>query len=301
MTSVFDTLMELTDAELDTDLLGSGPNIRIRAGEVTHFAIEDRTGYFKVPEPPSLTRLQLSDQNGMPVLRATVAVKDERIGLVGDDDVLTALPCYTKAAFATWRSWIHLMNVEFMNVDVEGAKTLTDLVLAKGFVQYEPRGTTTFERKTTPLVDREAPGRTLAERYEKGIRLESLVLVPDMRVDVLSTEYVDGQGQTVRRPAFTNFIDVLITNMTEAIKANAGGDTQEKRTANTRLSVLTGHNQESGWPLRPTLGYLTPVKGDEISLFGDRGAASSEEAAPAETEGETVPAPECGADDTPFS
>jgi hypothetical protein len=300
LSTIFDTLTEIEATDLETDLLGSGPNLRIRAGEITRFVVEDRTAYFKAPpgSAGSLTRIALSDQNGMTVLRAAIAVRGESVGLVGENDTLIPLPCYTQPAFGTWRSWIHIMNVEFMNVDAAGAQQLIELALKHGFVPYAPRQASDYERKTTPVFDREAPGSTINARFEKGIQLESFVLVPDERVDVLTTEYTDKEGVDQRRPAFTNFLDALIVNMGEAIKANAGDDRDAKRKANNRLSILTGHNSESDWPLRPTLGYLTPVKGDEISLFGDRGASASSDAteSPVETD---VPDP--GADDQPFA
>lgn len=273
--SILDALGEFEAIDLSADLLG-GPNLRLRAGQNT-FSIESRTGYVALPDDAlALMRYTVSTQSDMPVIRATIGVRGESIGLLGDEDVRIPLPCYSQPAFATWRQWVHLVNVEFMNPDADAVAQLQALTLDAGFVPYVPR--TVVEnpqpRKSETLFDREPAGRTINARFEKGIRLDSCVIVPDLRVEPSVTEYTDRNGATVRRPAFTSFIDTIVPNMATALKAAASGDSEAKRTAFNRLSVLTGHDAESDWPQRPTLGYLTPKGGEEINLFGDRSSSS---------------------------
>lgn len=276
-TSILDQLVSFDDLDLSTDVLG-GPNLRLRCGDTTQFTIENRTGYFSLPDTSlSLMRLTVSIQNDMPVLRATLGIRNERIGLLGEEDVKVPLPCYTAPAFATWRQWVHLVNVEFMNPDANAVAALQELSLASGFVPYVPRVQVEnpTPRKSELVFDREAPGRNINERFEKGISLDSCVIVPDIRVEPSVTEYQDKNSVTVRRAAFTSFVDTIVPNMATALKAAASGDQEAKRTAFNRLSVLTGHNAETDWPHRPSLGYVTPKGHEEISLFGDRSAKSS--------------------------
>lgn len=285
--SILEDLQQFDELDLSTDVLG-GPNLRLRAGD-TQFSIENRTGYIALPDNAlSLMRLTVSSQNGMPVLRATLGIRGERIGLLGEDDVKVPLPCYTAPAFATWRQWVHLVNVEFMNPTEDAVAALQELAIAQGFIPYVPRSTSAEPYVRKPgnelLFDREATGRNINERFEKGISLDSCVIVPDIRVEPSVTEYVDKNGVTVRRPAFTSFVDTLVPNMATALKAAAAGDQDAKRQAFNRLSVITGHNAETDWPHRPTLGYVTPKGHEEISLFGDRSGSSESTPAAASTE-----------------
>ena len=41
----------------------------------------------------------------------------ETVGLLGPDGQEIILPVYTDQAFATWRTWVHLLNVEMMNAN----------------------------------------------------------------------------------------------------------------------------------------------------------------------------------------
>jgi len=305
---IFSDLLSLDNLDLSTDILG-GPNLRMRAGGETTFNIENRVGYSACPaDSIALTRLTLANQtnsqgNVMPVLRAVINVRGEIIGLLGENDVHTPLPCYSAPAFATWRTWVHVINVEFMNPHPEAVKALLSLCAEKGFVPYVPRSTRPVEEGAEPIVrkseltyDREAPGSSISDRFEKGIPLDTFVMIPDIRVESSVTEYTDrNTGTTVRRPAFTSFVDTIVPNTITTLKAHAAGDADAKRQAFNRLSVLTGHNVETDWPHRPTLGYLTPTGFDEIALFPEQTPSEDTTAASTPSAPTEAPAPESSA------
>lgn len=265
-------------ANLQGDIIASGRQVRVTSdGKPSFHTVDGTQTYIKVNGSIALTRLQIRKQvDGKVVLSATVGVTEEEIGLINNDGEEVKLPCYTMQQFATFRQWIHLMNVQFQNPEYSTCEALMTLTDAKGFTDYVP---TQFGDQTPPIrtseiiYDKEAAGSRLTDRFPNGLALNSLTILPEDRVKPLYTEFTDKSGAERSKPAFTSFFDVAVHNIKRVIESKAldssiKANAQKQQTANSRLSVLTGTNEDSNYSLRPTLGYIT-VKGvdEEFNFF----------------------------------
>lgn len=279
-------LATLASLEIDADILG-GTNLRLVAGAQSNFPVGTRQAAIQIPEDKlRLMALTIADQSGMTVLRGQLAVQGERIGYLGAGDFFEPLPTYVIPALASWRTWTHFVNFEFMRPNDAAVEQLRDLCLEAGFVERPERQEPT-EPKQIKSFDRQAPGDRLTDRFANSLVLTSAVLVPDLRIAPGVTEYTNRDNQVVQRPAFTSFIDVQEAVAEVLVKAIATKDREAVNAAVKQLSHLTGINPESDYPHRPTLGYVTPKGHDEVVIFPDR-EESSEAAAPAAAEGGDV-------------
>lgn len=275
--SIFDSLDQLGSLDLD-GISFQGTNLRLIAGQRSTFPIEDRMGFVKIPENGlAMTRLAVSDQSGKLVIRGECILMGETIGLLGDNDEETPLPVYSAAQFSQWRTYGHAIRWEFQNPRPETVAALVEMAQRHGWITFVPTTRSdrpAYERAAGVQVlhDLTAANGNSAERFRKGIQLDSCVIVPDLRIAANLTEYINSDGDTVQRPAFTSFIDSFVPLYSAALAAGAGTDNEAKRESLNRLSTLTGYNAENDWPNRPSLGYLTPKGGEELTVFPDRDA-----------------------------
>ena len=258
-------LAETVSEDVDTSGIG-GSNLRLRAGEKTIFPVESGvTGVIDLTKADMrLSRLQLRDQGGMAVMQATILVKGEVVGTVGQGDSIVPLRQYSDPNLAGWRQNIHIIAVEFMRPNEATVEALQVLVTTAGWQQYSPspraQRMPERERTSVTLFDKEAPGGNIQSRFASGMPLAGIVLLPDPRTDVLTTEYTDRKsGTTVSRPGFTNFVDAGVLAMHHLLQVTAAGEPAAVREATSNLNLLCGRNADTQYPLRPTLGYLSPV------------------------------------------
>ena len=302
--SMLEQLSALT-ADIDTniagDLISTGAQIRVRVGETTHTPVDGTATFARFPNAV-ITRWTRRQQGDKQVISATITTKGEQIGLIGDEAKEILLPCYLMPQFLTWNDWVHLLNVEFQNVNVETALEIEKMLDKSGFTAYVPRampGQDIRERTTETLYDREAPGRSLVDRHASGVKLSTFTILPDSREEANKTMYLkDGEEQN--RWGFTSFADTLMYNMRQALDAHGlPMDTEDRaeivRQRNSALSVLTGTDPETGYSTRPTLGYLTfaginpstSKQYEEMNLFPNK-----DETAPAAKNTDTGDNPE---------
>lgn len=298
--NMLDLLTEVNEALPTNDLLITGGNLRLVAGGSSTFPVEEMTGYIDIPAGAlRLLRVQVNTQpSGMDVLRMELALEGETIGLLGESDSKTPLPLFTAACFTRWRTYLHRFHTECMNPSLEAVEAIKELCLKNGYMEWKPRTTSReYERTSEIIFDLEpgVPGSQtpqIPQRFANAIKLDSAVLIPDERDDVLTTSYVNKDNDTITRPGFTGLFDVLVPAMSAVIKSNAAlidmpKETADEKTARReatenirtqmqRLAILTGYNPDSSWPLRPTIAYVTPTGGEEIRVIGT-GSAPVEE------------------------
>lgn len=287
------TLLEQLQAQSEVtsalvgDVISTGAQIRIRTGhEPTIVPVDGQQTYCIFPEI-GLTRLTVRNQNGMYVVSATLTTTGEEIGLLDAEGNRIPLPAYTDQSFATWRTWVHPLNVEMMKAEEKAVKELTEYLDSLGFVQWSRRprpGQEVRERTTETLYDKEVPGTSLVDRHASAPRLRTVTIIPDERTDANMTTYRRrADNQEVTRPGFTSFPDTILANTAKVIEAfNLPSDDKERsdkqREANNRLSLLTGTDPETGYSTRPSWGYLsfipdgkssaeTVAGGKELNLF----------------------------------
>lgn len=259
-----------TAAKFQGDVISTGGQIRLIAGKETITPVGGDQTFFQSPDKIGGLRFQLRDQGGMIVLSSSLSVLGERVGVIDGDGNRILLPCYSDKAFTTWHTWVHLMNTEFMNVNMESADRIEAAMLylvEQGLYQPYSRpprpGQVQRERTATVLWDFEPVGNSLQDRHAHAISLDQVVLLPDERKAPLLTEYTS-DGEVIERAGFTSFVDVLMHNTGKVLEmASLAPDTEGRadlqRQANSRLSLLTGTDEstEEGFSLRPTLGHLT--------------------------------------------
>lgn len=257
---------EITDA-IHGDVISTGAQIRIRVGDKPAIVPVDGQQTYALFRELGLTRLTVRNQNGMLVVSATLTSLGEEIGLINPETgERIPLPAYSSASFETWRTWVHPMNVEMMKADADAIKELTDYLDSLGFVQWyrKPRpGQEMPERTTETLYDKEVPGTSLVDRHAAAPRLRTVTIIPDHREDANWTKYTRKSDQKViERAGFTSFPDTIMLNTRTVIeKFQLGADVEDRndqqRDARNRMSMITGFDPETGYPTRPSWGYLS--------------------------------------------
>lgn len=254
---------EITES-LVGDVISTGTQIRIKIGEKTITPVDGQQTFALFKEM-GITRCTVRNQGGMLVVSMTLTTMGETVGLLGPDGQEIILPVYTDQAFATWRTWVHLLNVEMMNANEESIKALTEYLDSRGFVQWVRRtqpGQEPRERTTETIYDKEVPGSSLMDRHASAPRLKTVTLVPDSRDKANWTKYEKKDGTPAERWGFTSFPDTILTNTANVIEAfKLPADTEDRsdrqRTMNNRLSLLTGTDPDSEYSTRPTIGYVS--------------------------------------------
>ncbi len=259
-------------AAFQGDVISTGGQIRLIHGKETITPVGGDQTFFHSPDKIGGLRFQLRDQGGMIVLSASMSMLGERVGIIDGDGNRIALPCYSEKPFATWLTWVHLLNTEFMNVNIDAAdaieKAMLHLVEQGMYKVYSrpPRpGQVQRERTAEILWDFEPIGNSLQDRHAHAISLDQIVLLPDERKAPLLTEY-EKDGVMTERAGFTSFVDVLMHNTGRVLEAASlppdhEGRADIARQANSRLSLLTGTDEstDEGYSLRPTLGHVTAM------------------------------------------
>jgi len=287
--SMFEQLEALSNAIDETitgDIISTGAQIRIIAGETCHMPVDGIQTWGRFPDI-KITRLTLREQAGHGVMSMTVTSRGEQMGIVGGDNEEVLLPCYTMPQFLTFKDWVHLLNLEFQRVNMDVVNNLAEFLRGKGFVNWVPRamaGQEIRERTTKTLLDIEAPGRSLIDRHKTGVPLSTLTIIPGKRHAPNVIEFINKDKELETRPGFTSFVDTAIVNIQNALTAyKLPEDTEDRadilRASKSRLSVLTGTNGDTTFSTRPTVGYLTIAGVDpttnkqfeEMNFFPDDG------------------------------
>jgi hypothetical protein len=253
-------------AEIRGDIISSGMQIRLTPGQETITPVDGLQTYINPGEKLGLYRFGVRDQGGMPVVSMGVSLFGEEIGVIGPDDERIPFACYTGAPFATWRSWAHILNCEFMNPNMEFVDLIMEALNADNdYVQYYRKPVAGQEprvRTTEQLIDVEPKGNGMLNRHNNALSLSHLVLTPDERKGPLLTSY-EKDGEIIEVPGFTSFFDVMQRNLkvvTEAqsLPADAENRADIQKQASTQLANLTGTDERSPehYSLRPTVGYF---------------------------------------------
>lgn len=298
------------------DVISTGAQIRIKTGhQATIVPVDGQQTFCRFPEM-GLTRLTVRQQGGMYVASATLTSLGEQVGLLDADGNEILLPAYHDQSFATWRTWVHPLNVEMMKANEDAIAELTEFLDSLGFVQWKrnPRpGQEVRERTTETIYDKEVPGTSLVDRHTSAPRLATVTIIPDERTEANMTTYLRrADQQEVTRPGFTSFVDTIMANTQAVVEAfQLPADDKERsnkqREANNRLSLLTGTDPKTGYSTRPSWGYLSFIPrsqdtssvagGKELNLFTiDQSATSVSVEGQSSMGGSSVP----GDGDDPF-